>query len=141
MIRRPPRSTLFPYTTLFRSAPQAIEPCAIASRCFGPRSKTHTSRACQDSFFPAVRSVANVGSQQLSHRTNRRDSSLLACLASSRRWRYLVNLIAICAVEYNEGFATYHRASRRLPLCTSSCAAPTSHDATSPPLLTSSCAA
>src|SRR5690349_23224627 len=26
MIRRPPRSTLFPYTTLFRSEPGAIEP-------------------------------------------------------------------------------------------------------------------
>src|SRR3712207_7247190 len=26
MIRRPPRSTLFPYTTLFRSAVPAIEP-------------------------------------------------------------------------------------------------------------------
>src|SRR2546430_4970785 len=25
MIRRPPRSTLFPYTTLFRSAPRCIE--------------------------------------------------------------------------------------------------------------------
>src|SRR2546429_8956052 len=25
MIRRPPRSTLFPYTTLFRSAPTALE--------------------------------------------------------------------------------------------------------------------
>src|SRR3712207_7734024 len=25
MIRRPPRSTLFPYTTLFRSGPQAVE--------------------------------------------------------------------------------------------------------------------
>src|SRR2546429_4985021 len=24
MIRRPPRSTLFPYTTLFRSAPEAV---------------------------------------------------------------------------------------------------------------------
>src|SRR3712207_7256374 len=28
MIRRPPRSTLFPYTTLFRSAPCAEKPCA-----------------------------------------------------------------------------------------------------------------
>src|SRR5260370_15380180 len=26
MIRRPPRSTLFPYTTLFRSRPQRIDP-------------------------------------------------------------------------------------------------------------------
>src|SRR3712207_8323739 len=26
MIRRPPRSTLFPYTTLFRSDPEVVEP-------------------------------------------------------------------------------------------------------------------
>src|SRR2546430_11783593 len=53
MIRRPPRSTLFPYTTLFRSRSPAT-----ASRCFrtgavrvatrsararGPRSEEHTS--------------------------------------------------------------------------------------------------
>src|SRR3989475_10604343 len=31
MIRRPPRSTLFPYTTLFRSTPQVVEvPCESA---------------------------------------------------------------------------------------------------------------
>src|SRR5258707_10037811 len=35
MIRRPPRSTLFPYTTLFRSAPGAADPLA------------HTSTACR----------------------------------------------------------------------------------------------
>src|SRR3989442_11007024 len=28
MIRRPPRSTLFPYTTLFRSAPAPISSCS-----------------------------------------------------------------------------------------------------------------
>src|SRR2546422_5289234 len=39
MIRRPPRSTLFPYTTLFRSAPQDRPPAAEAweERSF-PRS-------------------------------------------------------------------------------------------------------
>src|SRR2546422_2424893 len=46
MIRRPPRSTLFPYTTLFRSQP----PAAITStsgRCL--RSVAHFRRyACQD---------------------------------------------------------------------------------------------
>src|SRR2546421_6112389 len=67
MIRRPPRSTLFPYTTLFRSwhrqffvrplrrlftansrfCPQ-IEHLALMYRCFarrytGPRSEEHTS--------------------------------------------------------------------------------------------------
>src|SRR3989442_4397436 len=32
MIRRPPRSTLFPYTTLFRSAPRAVKPRISAHR-------------------------------------------------------------------------------------------------------------
>src|SRR6266853_5598811 len=58
MIRRPPRSTLFPYTTLFRSrqsrcarassrncaatsAPAAR--CALEARCEGARSEEHTS--------------------------------------------------------------------------------------------------
>src|SRR5256885_6682965 len=52
MIRRPPRSTLFPYTTLFRSRPPAASPgCAVcASRPFPAsrfplpeRSEEHTS--------------------------------------------------------------------------------------------------
>src|SRR5271163_4063309 len=36
MIRRPPRSTLFPYTTLFRSTPVTIKSieCAIVDRGF-----------------------------------------------------------------------------------------------------------
>src|SRR5256885_11339503 len=45
MIRRPPRSTLFPYTTLFRSSPNSRLPCcwpqAVASAC--GRSEEHTS--------------------------------------------------------------------------------------------------
>src|SRR2546426_8800836 len=49
MIRRPPRSTLFPYTTLFRSVPEAhprvgIEALDLLAR--GPeleRSEEHTS--------------------------------------------------------------------------------------------------
>src|SRR5258708_18690909 len=49
MIRRPPRSTLFPYTTLFRSKrseagdPRRSVPC-LAERTAGlPRSEEHTS--------------------------------------------------------------------------------------------------
>src|SRR3712207_8663237 len=33
MIRRPPRSTLFPYTTLFRSRPRSAAPQAGRSGC------------------------------------------------------------------------------------------------------------
>src|SRR3712207_7733150 len=57
MIRRPPRSTLFPYTTLFRSTmisgrstlttpprcPRAARRGASPLRCAGPRSEEHTS--------------------------------------------------------------------------------------------------
>src|SRR2546430_2826539 len=51
MIRRPPRSTLFPYTTLFRSQPLALpevvsaEPPGFheASVATPPRSEEHTS--------------------------------------------------------------------------------------------------
>src|SRR2546428_4432691 len=50
MIRRPPRSTLFPYTTLFRSPGQREESdrrdACLDGRCFGEegvRSEEHTS--------------------------------------------------------------------------------------------------
>src|SRR6267154_3321302 len=46
MIRRPPRSTLFPYTTLFRSIPLTendIHPVCCAVVFQGNRSEEHTS--------------------------------------------------------------------------------------------------
>src|SRR6202012_6297216 len=47
MIRRPPRSTLFPYTTLFRSpCPNSVEETRICGRPSGrssTRSEEHTS--------------------------------------------------------------------------------------------------
>src|SRR5947199_8100831 len=51
MIRRPPRSTLFPYTTLFRSwsrcsfcwVPEMSTDARVQSRVAGPRSEEHTS--------------------------------------------------------------------------------------------------
>src|SRR5437588_2319071 len=47
MIRRPPRSTLFPYTTLFRSIragrPSPRWPSASGTRRPRPRSEEHTS--------------------------------------------------------------------------------------------------
>src|SRR5438067_9983499 len=52
MIRRPPRSTLFPYTTLFRSGRRRLGPGRrgdpagvelVLGRGRGPRSEEHTS--------------------------------------------------------------------------------------------------
>src|SRR5438093_4210452 len=49
MIRRPPRSTLFPYTTLFRSVPEELGALMEVERAASgvyevpPRSEEHTS--------------------------------------------------------------------------------------------------
>src|SRR6266498_4965737 len=46
MIRRPPRSTLFPYTTLFRSPAEAAAqfgPARATEEYHGERSEEHTS--------------------------------------------------------------------------------------------------
>src|SRR3989442_2682382 len=46
MIRRPPRSTLFPYTTLFRSGPKWSRPrLPLRSR---PRTRLHLRHRCRD---------------------------------------------------------------------------------------------
>src|ERR1051326_9485512 len=55
MIRRPPRSTLFPYTTLFRSVPQlgpdpVVGPVLDVLVC-GDRSEEHTSELQSHSFI------------------------------------------------------------------------------------------
>src|SRR3712207_7470715 len=42
MIRRPPRSTLFPYTTLFRSPPSSAGVCAAADKA--PQARTIEKR-------------------------------------------------------------------------------------------------
>src|SRR5690349_2425024 len=45
MIRRPPRSTLFPYTTLFRSSGRPAVPDSFAAPC-APRRRTVHRPAC-----------------------------------------------------------------------------------------------
>src|SRR5260370_23987090 len=46
MIRRPPRSTLFPYTTLFRSSARKKMPCSVRRNTPGKsgRSRARTTR-------------------------------------------------------------------------------------------------
>src|SRR5256885_8486577 len=48
MIRRPPRSTLFPYTTLFRSDRRAGEHRRRRSRSQGESARRHAGRADGD---------------------------------------------------------------------------------------------
>src|SRR2546430_9271755 len=60
MIRRPPRSTLFPYTTLFRSGRAMrpdlthlpLRPTRSKSRANAPNGLRNTIPACRTSFIP-----------------------------------------------------------------------------------------
>src|SRR5258708_18993995 len=58
MIRRPPRSTLFPYTTLFRSLNARAKLCALFSPCGVAFRLPTTASAGEDRSFalPATRS-------------------------------------------------------------------------------------
>src|SRR5256885_10676900 len=44
MIRRPPRSTLFPYTTLFRSSPRHIQSALRMRRLLSPESSSENEK-------------------------------------------------------------------------------------------------
>src|SRR5258708_13829910 len=46
MIRRPPRSTLFPYTTLFRSTP-LLAPCQLRGALLNP-SNCRQTKICRE---------------------------------------------------------------------------------------------
>src|SRR5258708_11589487 len=59
MIRRPPRSTLFPYTTLFRSAEPAIEKIEYQRVAFG--------RAAAERIVAAARNRHELGAGQFGH--------------------------------------------------------------------------
>src|SRR5688572_31756210 len=66
MIRRPPRSTLFPYTTLFRS------PCATRRRCSGKASP-----AIRGAFLTP--SCTNACSRSEEHTSELQSQSNLVC--------------------------------------------------------------
>src|SRR2546427_12161620 len=74
MIRRPPRSTLFPYTTLFRSASTATPPASAARRV---TRRTRATAAMLGSASPRKPSVATVG------RSSARASLLVAWRAKA----------------------------------------------------------
>src|SRR2546430_11077853 len=60
MIRRPPRSTLFPYTTLFRSIPG----CAAAVGTAAVSNPRVVPSSCSVSFHSAIRSEEHTSELQ-----------------------------------------------------------------------------
>src|SRR2546423_5029218 len=74
MIRRPPRSTLFPYTTLFRSPASRFRPVvdkawtALSTKALQARSEEHTSE---------LQSLAYLVCRLLLEKKKKNQSSLL----------------------------------------------------------------
>src|SRR2546430_351512 len=80
MIRRPPRSTLFPYTTLFRSCPSKIRrcesgPCHISPERRGCRSCRRSS-ALRSSLRAATGSVCECSPRPPLRRRDRKSTRL-----------------------------------------------------------------
>src|SRR2546427_9423565 len=75
MIRRPPRSTLFPYTTLFRSRASRIVPTPMVMAYTGTSSRRSKNRAlssmvCLDRVLSRVRERSEEHTSELQSQSN-----------------------------------------------------------------------
>src|SRR3712207_7531269 len=75
MIRRPPRSTLFPYTTLFRSTTRSAD----IRRTWSPRSTSRCSRDCRTCRSTAERRWLASGCRSEEHTSELQSRQYLVC--------------------------------------------------------------
>src|SRR5256885_11095066 len=84
MIRRPPRSTLFPYTTLFRSLAQrahTADPAAIRTHddIVGPQARLGGGAAGLDAAHQCATGVGGVGERSEEHTTELQPPCTFVC--------------------------------------------------------------
>src|SRR5258707_5265418 len=84
MIRRPPRSTLFPYTTLFRSCQVAMPRAALkahtlTSLAMLPIQLNFGASNCAPSGCPRIGSIANEVSRSEEHTSELQSRQYLVC--------------------------------------------------------------
>src|SRR3712207_7158570 len=100
MIRRPPRSTLFPYTTLFRSA------STLAGRILAalPADRTPESTSGRDGFIHVFSVEGGAGTATIRTRSEEHTSELqsrqyLVCrlLLEKKKTNYI---LSICFISY-----------------------------------------
>src|SRR2546425_8568311 len=92
MIRRPPRSTLFPYTTLFRSRPEVSDPRSRGQADPGGRDRARHHRA------QAGRSDS-AGKRSEEHTSELQSLAYLVCrLLLEKKKKYINNtyMIKVC---------------------------------------------
>src|SRR5690554_7276630 len=80
MIRRPPRSTLFPYTTLFRSLFAHLQPqaCVEIAQRFIQQQQTRLFNQCAGDGHPLLLAAGELGGpaiEQLDRKSTRLNSS------------------------------------------------------------------
>src|SRR3712207_7398121 len=76
MIRRPPRSTLFPYTTLFRS-PQTVDPTTVAVEVLNGSGTSGLAAKAADALTAAGFTVPSKGNADSSdHELDRKSTRL-----------------------------------------------------------------
>src|SRR3712207_7148720 len=80
MIRRPPRSTLFPYTTLFRSCTvrSTVAVCVPLPSIFSPRASSRRATRAR-SFTPASKSAAVIWLRSEEHTSELQSRQYLVC--------------------------------------------------------------
>src|SRR5947208_10946894 len=96
MLRRPPRSTLFPYTTLFRS-----RPCRPA-----PRRRRRASQACL------------FGSRSEEHTSELQSPDHLVCRLLLEKKKKVIDKVAVRATEAQRGGVTLREAGAQVAAVT-----------------------
>src|SRR2546427_9243319 len=96
MIRRPPRSTLFPYTTLFRSLLRLAEGCDVLVSNVRPQAMARLGLAYED--------VADRKSTRLNS-SHSQISYAVFCLKKKKQLR-VTNLSSI---DFHSSYVTRHR--------------------------------
>src|SRR5688572_31049725 len=84
MIRRPPKSTLFPYTTLFRSGEKAVQGNGTKNpvqtdRRSGVRPEGRTARRSDDRLHRVTRSARPSDTRSEEHTSELQSQSKLVC--------------------------------------------------------------
>src|SRR2546422_5802880 len=102
MIRRPPRSTLFPYTTLFRSARLSLKRSAPAATPPTANSSAISANASNKPLPRRPRLVARIGAYRSEEHTSELQSRLhLVCrlLLEKKKKRKHKNNTQLCYCE------------------------------------------
>src|SRR5256885_6529530 len=94
MIRRPPRSTLFPYTTLFRSSQERTDGVDVApedvAAALRERVAVTTSRPAPAEFAAAFQQCLDAGARSEEHTSELQSPCNLVCRLLLEKKKYIL---------------------------------------------------